>query len=188
MYKKITVFVLFGLVFMLIGCQKHLNASNPTVSTTATPAKTYYTQFSLFKEKNNFRTTNYRKGTLIPINTPVILQTMNEKEAELRLVNGGTLTIENVPKHTVDTMQTAFNKIFGLKKVDLTPFSPAERDAIMAGQVIKGMNRKAVIAAIGYPPKHQTPSLTADNWTYWSNRFDRFIVRFKNNKVVSISE
>ena len=190
MFKRSVLFVLLGLVaaMSLIGCKKQMS-SDQAMMVDHDPSQIYYTQFSLFQEKNTFRTTNYRKGILIPINTAVTLQAMNSKEAQLRLVDSGqSLTIVNVPKHTVDDMQTAFDKIVAPNKVNLSRFSAKERDAIMVGRAVKGMSRDAVIAAIGYPPQNQTPTLSANDWTYWNNRFDRFIVHFKNDKVENIVE
>ncbi|QSA98861.1 hypothetical protein [Methylococcus sp. EFPC2] len=148
---------------------------------------TYYTQFSLFQEKNNYRTTNYRRGFLIPVNTAVTLTSINSKEITLRLSDSGQpLTIENVPKHTNEDVQAAFLKILGPRKVDLSRFSADEQKAILDGQVKIGMSRKAVQVAIGYPPQNSTPNLSVDDWTYWASRFDRFIVHFKNDKVAEI--
>lgn len=147
----------------------------------------YYTQFSLFQEKDRYRTTNYRRGFLVPINTPVTLVSIDSKRIELKLNQSGQpLTIENVPKHTNEDMQTAFNKILGKRKVSLDQFSAAEQKQITSGKVDKGMSRKAVLAAIGYPPANSTPDLKGDEWTYWSNRYDRFIVRFKADRVAEI--
>ena len=149
---------------------------------------TYYTQFSLFEEKNEFRTTNYRRGALIPINTPVTLVSIDRKRIVVRLTeNAQPLTVVNMQKHTGEDSQQAFRKIFGKRKVDLSRFSPEERESILAGQVRKGMSKKAVLAAIGYPPPSRTPSLRSDEWTYWSSRFDRFVVRFRNDKVIDIA-
>ncbi len=39
----------------------------------------YYTQFALQFEKGHFRTTNYRTGTLLPINAKVTLLDINKK-------------------------------------------------------------------------------------------------------------
>lgn len=189
MLKKMILWMVLSVasVMLLSACKKQLNFADAAPPVSIDSSRIYYTQFSLFQEKNNYRTTNYRKGILIPINTAVQLQAMNAKEAELRLVDSGQiLTIENVPKHTVDNMQTAFDKIAGPTKVDLRQFSANERDAILSGRVIKGMSRDAVIAAIGYPPQNQTPTLSMNDWTYWNNRFDRFIVHFKNDRVESI--
>lgn len=185
MHKKTFLVALLGLAVFLTGCKKELKPDQLALG--VQPGQVYYTQFSLFQEKNNFRTTNYRKGILIPINTAVSLQAIDNSQAELRLVESGQpLSIENVPKHTVDDMQTAFKKIAGASKVDLSRFSAEEKDAILSGQVKKGMSRKAVLAAIGYPPQNETPSLNGNDWVYWKHRFDRFVVHFKNDKVENI--
>lgn len=185
MFRKNVILMLLGLAVLSAGCNKDLKSGQPAAS--VQPAQVYYTQFSLFEEKDNFRTTNYRKGILIPINTAVTLQAMGSDEAELRLVEGGRpLIIENVRKYTKDEMAIAFSKIAATTKVDLNQFSAVERESILAGQVKKGMSKKAVLAAIGYPPQHVTPSLDGDDWTYWANLFNRFIVHFKNGKVESI--
>ncbi|BBL71842.1 hypothetical protein [Methylogaea oryzae] len=185
MHKKIALGFALLSALLLAGCKKELKSEDlaPGVQLGAL----YYTQFSLFQEKDNFRTTNYRKGQLIPVNTAVTLLSIDAEKAQLKLLDSGqTLTIENVPKFTKDDMQTAFKKIAGPAKVNLAQFSKADQANILAGQVQKGMDRKAVLAAIGYPPQHETPSLDGDNWTYWSNLFNKFIVRFKNGKVDSI--
>lgn len=183
MFRKTVI--LFGLIFLLLGCKKEIKPNE--LAEGVQPSQLYYTQFSLFQEKDNFRTTNYRKGTLIPINTRVSLVSINSGEAELRLVDTGQkLTIENVPKITKDDMQTAFKKIAGATEVDLNQFTKEERTNILTGKAQKGMSKNAVLAAMGYPPQHETPSLDGDMWTYWSNRFNKLVVNFKNGKVESI--
>lgn len=185
MFGKKVILILLGLVVLLAGCKKELKPDEQNLA--VQPAQVYYTQFSLYQEKNNFRTTNYRKGILIPINTPVSLLSIDSDEARLKiLATGQPLTIENVPKFTRDSMAIAFSKIAGTNKVDLNVFSPDEQASILAGQVKVGMRKNAVLAAIGYPPQHETPTLEANSWTYWSNLFNRFIVNFKNDKVDSI--
>ena len=185
MSRKILILMLLGFTVVLIGCKKEIKSDESGLAVQS--MQVYYTQFSLYQEKDNFRTTNYRKGVLIPINTPVNLISIDADKAQLRLqASGQPLTIENVPKFTKDSMAIAFSKIAGTNKVDLSVFTPAEQASILAGQVKKGMRKKAVLAALGYPPQHETPTLEADAWTYWSNRFNRFIVNFKNDKVDSI--
>jgi hypothetical protein len=185
MLKKFVVLFVAFAVMMLGACAKKINPSELAVG--ITPGETYYTQFSFFMEKNTFRTTNYRRGALIPINTPVTLVAIDSKHIELKLnENGMSLTVENDQKHTNDDVQQAFKKIFAKRRVDLGAFTPEERQNILNGQVTKGMGRKAVLAALGYPPANSTPSLQSNDWTYWSSRFDRFIVRFKGDKVDAI--
>ena len=45
-----------------------------------------------------------------------------------------------------------------------------------------------VILAIGYPPEHQTPSLDADQWSYWRNSHSRFQVYFVGGLVSGIQQ
>ena len=185
MFRKTIILTLLCLAAFLGACKKEIKPEELAAGIQL--GKVYYLQFSLFQEQNNFRTTNYRKGILIPINTAVSLVSINSEKAELKLVGTGQpLTIENVPKHTMDDIQTAFKKIAGPHKVDLDLFTDAEQADILEGQVKKGMGRRAVLAAIGYPPQIETSSLESNDWTYWSSRFNRFIVHFKNGKVEKI--
>ncbi len=187
MIRKIGLIFPICMFLVLGACHKQYTAQElgPDIKI----GDVYYTQFSLFQENNVYRTTNYRRGLLIPINTSVTLVSIGDKDIELRLNDSGQkLIIENVAKHTNEDSQQAFRKILGKKKVDLSAFTGMERENILIGQVKKGMSKKAVLAALGYPPAIQTPSLEGDDWTYWSSRFDRFIVRFQNGKVESIIE
>lgn len=187
MFKKNMLLLLLFSFMFLTGCPKKFSSTEQTLPVGVNPGETYYTQFSLFQEKNNFRTTNYRRGGLIPINTPVSLVSMDSSDIVVKLRDSGqNLNIENVQKHTNEDIQQAFKKILDKRKVDLNQFSKEEQQNILAGQVTKGMRRKAVLAAIGYPPANSTPTLETSEWMYWNNRFDRFIVRFKGDVVEQI--
>lgn len=173
-----------SLMLMLGACQ---NARHPDAQAVSEPSKVYYTQFALFQEKNRFRTTNYRRGVLVPINTAFTVTQMDADSAELRFLdNPQKLVIENVKKHTGEDMYTHFTKIASLAKLDLKQFTSEEQANIQAGKAAIGMSRKAVLAAIGYPPITETPTLKSDAWVYWGARFDRFVVHFKNDKVERI--
>lgn len=172
---------------LFTGCAKKLKPSE--LASDINVGQTYYTQFSLYQEKNIHRTTNYRRGSLIPINTPVELVAVDSKNIQLRLKQGGApLTIENVPKHTNEDVQAAFHKILARRQVDLNRFTKTEQDAIREGQVRKGMSRNAVQYAIGFPPANSTPLLASDDWMYWASRYDRFVVHFKADKVAEIRD
>jgi hypothetical protein len=169
------------------GCQKRLDDA-------ALPANikiggVYYTQVSLQYEKGHHLTTNYRRGNLLPINSQVILKEITNKIIVVDVLpTHFELVIKNVPKHTGDNTTQAFTKLFAKNKVDLSGFSELEREKINAGKVAKGMQKKAVIAAIGYPPQTETPNLQANQWTYWSSRFDRFVVHFENDRVTRVQD
>jgi preprotein translocase subunit SecF len=185
-----TVFRCAAMVFILFsaaGCGKRLNEA--TLPIGIKTGNIYYTQVTFQYEKGRHLTTNYRKGTLVPINTQVQLQEITSGDIMLEILPAHSkLRIENVEKHTGDDVTRAFNKLFGKNKVNLGRFSSAEREYIASGRVGKGMTKKAVIAAIGYPPITETPSLEGNEWTYWSSRFNRFIVKFQNDKVAQVQD
>jgi len=147
-----------------------------------------YTQFSLMYEKNVHRTTNYRKGILLPVNSEVLLVKKSRSKIVVALEGGQRLTIDNIEKYSGENIDGIFSRTFSPQKVDLTPFSELERSAIAAGEVKIGMSKKAVIVAIGYPPKHKTPSLESNQWRYWRNRFGTFVVHFEDGRVTRIQD
>lgn len=145
---------------------------------TSTAGATYYTQFALYQEKDVYRTTNYRRGFLVPVNTKATLQKRDSRRIVVQLETGQRLTVENVQKHTNETTDQAFPRIFGAQPVDLARFTQAERDAIQLGRVEPGMSRDAVLVALGPPPAVGTASLDAPEWKYWDSKFSTFLVRF----------
>ncbi len=150
----------------------------------------YFTRFSLRFERDLYRTTNYRttNGLLLPINTEVELVSMGGRRAVVRILeHDRELTIENIERHTSDSMQAAFAKVFATEPVELSRFSAEEQAAILEGRAIAGMDRTAVLAAMGPPPAVGTMSLQSDEWKYWNTRFTTFFVRFGDDgRVVDI--
>jgi hypothetical protein len=134
-------------------------------------------------------TTNYRKGELLPVNSQVQLEKITGDDIFLEILpEHRKLRIENVEKHTGDSTVEAFSKLFNKNRVDLSRFSESEREHIRAGKVTKGMRKQAVLAAIGYPPITETSNLQMNEWTYWSSRFNRFIIRFDNDHIAEIKD
>jgi len=154
----------------------------------AIKGQTFYTQFSLYYEKNCYRTTNYRKGVLVPINTEVKFIRVSGESIFITLPNRRTLEIANIKKYSGEEIDKIFSRSFALNPVDLSVFTNDEQKSILAGEVQLGMRKSAVIAALGYPPEHKTPTLESNQWQYWSNRFNTFIVCFENGKVSQVQD
>ncbi|MEQ1530752.1 MAG: hypothetical protein ABL925_15665 [Methylococcales bacterium] len=183
-FRKIVVFIA---LFAISGCAKKLDQSALPVGTKT--GDIYYSQVALYYEKGRHLTTNYRRGIFLPINSQVVLLDINTKHIELEVLPAHSkLRIENIEKHTGDSTTQAFAKLFAKNKVELSKFTELEREKILAGKAAKGMSKKAVIAALGYPPITETPSLSANQWTYWASRFDRFLVNFENDKVSRVQD
>ena len=175
------------LVSSLVSCKKTLKPEELPAHIVI--GDTYYTQFVIRYEKGTHLTTNFRRGASIPVNTPVKLLNITSKTIEVEVDNSSQkLLVKNVEKHTGDDVYRAFDKLFGKQKVNLSKFNRLEKEHILSGTVANGMRKDAVIVAIGYPPITETMNLDSNLWVYWSGRFNKFNVHFKNGKVNRIED
>ena len=142
-----------------------------------------YTQFSLYEEDGVHRTTNYRKGIFVPVNTLFTLVEIDDEEIVLKSANGKELILANIEPFSGEAVPGIYERTLGVHPLDLSAFTNAERKAIAYGAVEVGMSKEAVLVALGYPPKHKTPSLTDNQWRYWQNRTNTFLVIFEDNNV-----
>jgi hypothetical protein len=186
-FSKPFVFALTAAYGIFLAPSQPLIAAD-TNAISAVKGDKLYTQFSLFYEDNVHRTTNYRKGVFVPINTEVTFVKANKKEIDVIIPDDTKLKIENVEKYSGENINGIFHRTFGKTPVDLSRFSAKEKNSIEAGEVEPSMSKDAVIAALGYPPKHQTPTLKGNQWRYWHNLFGTFVVHFENDKVTSIED
>jgi outer membrane protein assembly factor BamE (lipoprotein component of BamABCDE complex) len=69
------------------------------------------------------------------------------------------------------------------ERIDAWPASVQE--AVKAGKVALGMTKEQVIAALGYPPAHATPSLNAVQWKYWYSTHGTYLVSWDETGQVS---
>lgn len=180
------VLIVFVGLALLTGCR----SSTLTGEYAGRPTDTeWYTQYSLRHEKGRYRTTNYQVGLLLPINSKVVFVAGNDKRLKLRLENGTEVLVENMPQHTGDSMEQAFDELLGAKPVDLSQFSDDEREAILLGEVRLGMSREAVLAAMGHPPATGTPDMNQRTWKYWKSRWATFLVVFDDQwRVIECPE
>ncbi len=180
--------MMLSMLFSLTACQT-TGSKSEQLSAGVQLGESYYTQVTMMYEKGVYPTTNYRRGTLLEVNTPVKLLEIGSKVIKVKLLQSNAeLLIKNVAKHTGDDAYQAFAKLFAKQEVNLSRFNPLERDNINKGIVAIGMSKAAVKIAIGHPPIVRTPSLDSNAWTYWSSRFNTFIVHFENDKVSRIQD
>lgn len=139
---------------------------------------------------------------------PADLSDANYQDGTAMLPPGTALTIDLVRRRGVAFSMPGYrftlNQEFGvnepfesyLNKVlladDPTPaiasYPMAIQQAIHDSRVEVGMTKEQVLRAIGYPPTHETPSVAANDWTYWESRFRTFHVYFgSDGKVVSLN-
>ncbi|MHC4314594.1 MAG: hypothetical protein ACYSW3_19255 [Planctomycetota bacterium] len=78
-----------------------------------------------------------------------------------------------------------FDLILSNTTVSYTGLSEIDKKGISEGRPYKGMSKKGVMIALGYPCPYRTPSPDVDVWYYWKNRFRNYTVNFENDLVVS---
>lgn len=150
----------------------------------ASVGKDYFTRYSFHEEKNEHSTTNYSRGGLVPINTPVKLISMAGKKLTLkRLDTGQEIKVENEEKYTKRSINQIANEMLAEEKTALEKLPDEVAAAIRNGEMRKGMTKELVIMARGYPPAHETASVESDRWVYWTSRFVKLTVVFINGRL-----
>lgn len=133
---------------------------------------------------------DYQQEGLIPVCTPVLIERVTSKEAVF--VRQDTGKRYQYLFHSTMKLPIAqhLDRYFGTQcpKQLLSTLQGVDAQGVREGQVMKGMSKGAVVLAIGYPPPHATPTLDANVWKYWKNRWDTFDVYFENGRVSRIQD
>ncbi|OQW99056.1 MAG: hypothetical protein BWK74_03080 [Desulfobacteraceae bacterium A6] len=155
--------------------------------------KTYYTRTNIWYENpNDILSTNYHRGTILPIGTKVSIHKLINRRIQFTPEGSAQMfTIINDKKTNTISIDELFNRYFSIEAVqtgvgDYYQTSEADRENINKGVITLGMSRKAVLMAYGYPPTHKTPLLTSDIWHYWYARLHKVTVFFKDDKIFKI--
>jgi hypothetical protein len=134
---------------------------------------------------------NYQQDGLIPLCSPVRLDTLTSKRLTFTVLKTGKTYTYDYHKAAVEPFPAHLSRYFGTvcNTAAVERLSPVDRKGIQMGKALEGMTRQGVIYAMGYPPPHRTPSLDGDRWIYWRNRFDTFAVVFdQNGRVMGIED
>ncbi len=143
----------------------------------------YYTRHGLRQEKNRWRSTNYGRGTLVPINTRVRVDDITSSDIKLTIVDSGKpLKLANIEKYTGGGTDVLAERTLSTEPTDLSGFE-FQKD-IRVGRLRLGMTKEEAILARGYPPVHRTSSTEDDRWVYQQNRFVTQTILFADGKLV----
>lgn len=97
------------------------------------------------------------------------------------------VTFEFQKKRMGMSMEEYIEKITSPNPVKYTKLSKKDKKGVADGRAYKGMTKKGVMIALGYPAAHRTPSLESNSWTYWTNRYRTVVVEFNaKGKVVQV--
>jgi hypothetical protein len=134
-------------------------------------------------EKNAVTDVNYQVGTLIPVGTRAHITEAGGNRVTFEAEGHPPLTVVFKYGRKALSFDEYLDRL--LVRDDPRRTLPAGnvRALVEAGEVEPGMTRDQVIMALGYPPAHRTPSLSAPTWTYWQNRWITMVVAFDGDRV-----
>ncbi len=175
-----------------------------------------YTCCNIHYEKPEISDVNYLKGTLIPFGTRVQILEVRRNSVKFQPAGHPPITLVLKYGDKQLTMDQYVDRIFlrddphmrlrgardggaparaaargkkgaAPREVRASEDGRFEKD-IEQGVVEPGMTRDQVLMAIGYPPAHRTPSLEANPWTYWQNRWVTMDVYFDGDRVSRVQK
>jgi hypothetical protein len=143
---------------------------------------------NLHFEKTKTTDLNPQVGTLVPVGTPVTVLEVYKNAVKIGPVGFPELEIAHKYGRRTESIEQFMDHWFVEQdpKRTMKRYPAKVQKAIASGTVEPGMTKDQVLMAIGYPPAHETPSLASPQWTYWRNRWDRFVVYFDGDKVARV--
>lgn len=147
-----------------------------------------YTAYNLWYEKpEKIYSINYKRGGMLPAGTELSSVEVGSKRAKRPFVR--LITAKDDAPYTI-YIQKKFHpgvtvERFKERMVTNKPLhelteglTEKEIEAIKQGRLVVGMSKEAVLICRGYPPEHKTPSVEANQWLYWEDRFRTKAVHF----------
>ncbi len=128
------------------------------------------------------------RGGVLPMCTPVRIDRIRGREIRFTSLNDNRRFRYILHRSARSGVQAHQQRYFGPSCPNMGQMSPEDQSGIQNAAVYQGMTKQGVIAAIGYPPEHVTPSLDGDIWGYWAGRMRRFEVHFMNGRVSGMSQ
>ena len=161
----------------------------------ATSGQKIYTAYNIWFEKpERIWSINYKKGAIIPAGTQVRdveIMTTNRRHKAIIFTTVKEKKVFSIfwikKYHPGKTIQQFEKSLFTTKKFDdlTSGMSEDEIVAIKKGEIVKGMNKKAVLVCYGPPPEHATFRQEHNVWAYWTSKFIRKKIFFDDNGRVS---
>ncbi len=123
---------------------------------------------------------------IIPVNTPIVLGSF-QRGFSFTIQDSGKKVIFEFDKKRMGMDKDAYIRLItSPTKISLKGLSDLDQKGIKDGKAYVGMTKEGVRMALGYPAAHRTPSLDANKWVYWTNRFVTRVIEFDGSgKVIS---
>ena len=124
---------------------------------------------------------------VVKMNTPIRIGGVSSKGFTVSLDDGKVIQFEYHEPRMGMPVADYIKKITADAPVPVDGLSALDKQGVEQGKALVGMSREGVMAALGYPAAHKTPSLTAATFVYWTNRFATLAVDFDaDGKVTAV--
>jgi hypothetical protein len=139
-------------------------------------------------DRHRLYTLNYQLPALIPVCSEVTVTKVASKE--ISFTWQGTeyeIKYDNFTKEAGVSFDQAFRTYFGpaCDKAKMEKLGAPDQEGIRLGRAKVGMTRDGVLFAMGRPPVHANPDLTAAEWRYWRNRYGTQLITFDSSDKVT---
>ncbi len=165
------------------------------VVSVSSAAETRYTRYNIHAQVKEGKVANasYANYTdpgvghiIVPAGTLITIDKKSRKRFEFTYGNDGMrVRFDYHSKRMGMGVDEYIDLITSIDPVAFKGLSQLDRKGLQEGKAFKGMTRDGVLAALGYPAAHKTPSLDAKTWIYWTNRFGTVAVEFDDSGKVA---
>ena len=99
--------------------------------------------------------------------------------------------VEHLTKYSNITLEELYERLFSETNPtaaggEFGSFTKEEQNNIRKGVLDRGMSKRAVLMAYGYPPGHRTPDLDYHIWTFWQSRGQRMVAYFRKDRLIAL--
>jgi len=192
MMSKVSFFRVFTIVMLLLltACMGgNGNVKDPETNASVIGLDYYLKVNVWYSKPGKIMSTNYHQGSILGVGKKFKITDLGGKKIRFADQKGIEYTLVHQRKHSSGDLQTLFDRYFGKKDVTksaaFSKLSAKVQKQIRNGEIVKGMNKDAVIMAYGYPPSHRTASLDSDRWVFWRNKWVSKAATFENGKLLS---
>ncbi len=130
----------------------------------------------------------YNSLTLLPVNSRVFIKKITQSGFILQIPSGQIVSFAYKNTWGGKPIDKIIPLLFSETNIsaEISKFNERDTRGIKIGDALIGMSKKGVIVAMGYPAVHMTPSTDQDVWTYWENRFAKYKLTFKDDKIIEV--
>ena len=148
-----------------------------------------YTKYNIwYTDPARISCLNIQYGSYIPVGTeimPVKTSWFWDEITFKTVKDGREFTIKFDSGYRLCTMRDFVGYTFTTTPPEelLNGMSDAVKDRISRGEVVPGMDQKAVLLSYGPPPACRTHDLKNESWIYWRSPSNMLRVVFRDDKV-----